>query len=208
MDSVKDQVFAYLDECEHPMEMEAVLSHHPWCKDEEELFIYMEGMEVDVPKYMDCVGVLEDLCEVYSPEEDMSSRSAPITRLYRMLSIFANLSKDEVICALRSCAKSFCVPIIIDLGDDARMFWPYFHVCNLDDEELCECPFMEIDEILTKMEDALMDLHNGKVGAVCNVWEEQDGAEECMTSWIPKELVEDVAGLCGEFSMDTRIVRK
>lgn len=185
------------------------LAVHSWLKTMDDVLEYMHSIPIPNPlisRYIYSTWLIHRVngALIYTEE-----KQAPLS-VYKLFSgVFSNLSVQQIAPILNDCMRYMNCAIHINptqilMGRAART-WCLIHKCSKITIG-CDCRWT-VPEMVRCMEDVLMLHHNAKISEFSNVWDENYHSYECMTTWIPKEIMEDVVELCKSKSADTRLVR-
>lgn len=164
-----------------------------------------------IDKYVYCALLVNDIIDRIA---DRESLMYIIMDMYRILSggIFPNLKRGEI----RRCFYLFIKMTMMSNGLSSsyvipkplapmwQAAWNRLHTCG--GLGLCVCKWTE-KRLIEGIEDVLMSEHNSKISGMSIAREENYDSLECMTTWLPEELMEDTVLLSGGISGKTRLVR-
>lgn len=211
----KDRVYSCIRW--HSLSTYDILRVHPWIMSIDsisELSTYMQGIgisEDSISNYMFCTGLANfggwHISDLQTPENSL------VLHLYKSIRLFTNIQVRKIYYEMTMCMKSMCCSgqcgngrVTLELLPEFRHVWRTIHKCGERPKWNCGCKWT-IEEITKRVEDHLMKLHNDTIGGFGLLWEDSYENTDCMTTWIPREMMEDVVDMCGGSHPNTRLVR-
>lgn len=188
---------------------------HPWAWDLYDVVDYMHkvGIREDlVIRYVRCAMIVDWIAHYV---DEVPTEDIPITLiLFKMFDgQFANLNETDILNGMKKCAE--CMTCagehVYFFGSPRNMnkfkpIWNIIHKCGDDVKEKCGCEWL-LNEAIKCIEDILVYEHNNAIGGFGLLWEANYENADCMTTWIPREIMEDVVEMYGGSHPSTRLVR-